>query len=614
MKVLGCFKIVPDLDLIAEEDWIADDQLQVDTSYGKLLWNCFDEGALEMILKLSDLSEGFDVVYELNALTVGRRQHENFLKTLYALGFAHAVRVEAEENISFCPEVIAEVIEDYVTESAPQDLIVMGTQSSDGSNMKTPLLLAEKLNWPCITQVTDLFPVDEEHIKVFSQEDGKTVTQVIKLPCVFAVGNATCSYLRVPTLKEKMRLGKKPIEHIISEKFELSGAQQNVELVGLEPKDSKRDTVIITGDTPEDKARVLYETYLKGRLETLSSTPRRTCCEARVMPSMTHASARLCNPPEASSCKEMKFHFVIDRYSKDVHRQMEEMNAFREAFLEGFEEGEAYILSKTASEAEAESLCIAENAVILSAQDYSPEAVLEGLCQEAAEDDLYIFGSGFGGTELAVRMAERTKGSSVTAVHALEAKEQLMVKKMVYSNHMEGTFQMKKGPYCISLAKGMERKAVEEKSFCILKEIPCLTGNDFVVSRETCEEETTGGLESAKVVIAAGRGAKNKERVKFLEETAKVLGGELGVSRPAAMNAWAPMNKLIGVSGAMIQPEICITAGVSGAAAFFAGIEKSKFIVAINTDEKAPIMKKADVAVAEDFESVMKAVKALAED
>ena len=114
-------------------------------------------------------------------------------------------------------------------------------------------------------------------------------------------------------------------------------------------------------------------------------------------------------------------------------------------------------------------------------------------------------------------------------------------------------------------------------------------------------------------MIAAGRGVRNKENAEFLQKSAEALGGELGVSRPAAMNAWAPMNRLIGVSGAMLKPDICIAAGVSGAAAFYAGIEKSKFIVAINTDEQAPIMKKADVAVADDFVPVMKALRKLAE-
>ena len=51
MKILGCFKVVPDYDLVAEEDWKPDEQLHIDTGYVKLLWNCYDEGALEMMLK-----------------------------------------------------------------------------------------------------------------------------------------------------------------------------------------------------------------------------------------------------------------------------------------------------------------------------------------------------------------------------------------------------------------------------------------------------------------------------------------------------------------------------------------------------------------------------------
>jgi electron transfer flavoprotein alpha subunit len=54
---------------------------------------------------------------------------------------------------------------------------------------------------------------------------------------------------------------------------------------------------------------------------------------------------------------------------------------------------------------------------------------------------------------------------------------------------------------------------------------------------------------------------------------------------------------------------------VSGAAAFYSGIEKSRFIVAVNTDEKAPIMKKADVAIVDDFVPVLEALgKKLEED
>lgn len=224
-----------------------------------------------MMLKLSDLSEGFDVVYELSALTVGRRQHEAFLKTLYALKFEHVILVEAEEDkdIRFCPEIIADLAAGYITEMSPQDVVVMGVKSSEGSNGKTPLLLAEVLGWPCITEVTALEPVDEGHLKVTSEEDGHTAVQVVGVPCVLAVGNAPSSYLRVPTLKDKMKLGKKPIEHIVPNWDQLLEKEQDVELTELAAVKERRDAVVIEGDTPEEKARQLYESYLKGRLEKI---------------------------------------------------------------------------------------------------------------------------------------------------------------------------------------------------------------------------------------------------------------------------------------------------------------------------------------------------------
>ena len=99
--------------------------------------------------------------------------------------------------------------------------------------------------------------------------------------------------------------------------------------------------------------------------------------------------------------------------------------------------------------------------------------------------------------------------------------------------------------------------------------------------------------------------------MEILGSLAEALGGSAGASRPVVMNAWAPMEALLGVSGTLIQPKICIAAGVSGAAAFGAGVEKSGWITAVNKDSAAPIMKMADVAVVEDYEPFVKALEAL---
>lgn len=310
----------------------------------------------------------------------------------------------------------------------------------------------------------------------------------------------------------------------------------------------------------------------------------------------------------------MKYHLIINGFNSEWISQVEKMNGFRKKCLEEMEEGEAYLLSESEEQAREIVRYLSTDTVLIRAKYYQPEWILESLCSLMNQEDIYIFGQDYAGAELVVRAAARKKGSSVVAVHDLTVNAEVTAKKMVYTNHMEGGFLMKKAPYCISIANGMEQITSQEGEGRIIEVIDCTERNEHIVSRKIEITESVKGLEDTKVAVIAGRGAKNKEQVKKLAETAKMIGGELGVSRPAAMNAWAPLHRLVGVSGAIIQPDICITAGVSGAAAFYAGIDKSKFIIAINSDERAPIMKKADIAVADDFVPVMDALRALIED
>ncbi|WP_140919070.1 electron transfer flavoprotein subunit alpha/FixB family protein [Limnobaculum xujianqingii] len=117
-------------------------------------------------------------------------------------------------------------------------------------------------------------------------------------------------------------------------------------------------------------------------------------------------------------------------------------------------------------------------------------------------------------------------------------------------------------------------------------------------------------LNRAERVLAIGQGAGNSQNVQRLNEIAQVLGAQLGVSRPVAMNAWSSMSTMLGMSGALVAPEVCITAGVSGAAAFSVGIRHSKFIVAINTDPDAAIFSQADVGIVDDMNTVLEALVA----
>lgn len=310
----------------------------------------------------------------------------------------------------------------------------------------------------------------------------------------------------------------------------------------------------------------------------------------------------------------MRYHLIINRFSPELSRQAEELNGFRKHLPDAWEEGEALLLCPRPSSGSEEEGVPAGQVRRILLETYSPEAALEEMCPWMEEEDLYIWANGTEEADLAVRAAYRRQGSSLADVKSIRSGEEgLLAEKMVYANHMKAVFHMKKGPYCITLEKGGEKIPVEGQPAYVTEEKICEGQPAYILSREFFPEEQESGLENAKFVIVGGRGCGSRQAVEEIASIAEKMGGQLGISRPAAMNAWAPMDKMVGVSGAMVGPDICITAGVSGAAAFYAGIEKSRLIIAINRDEKAPIMKKADVAIVDDFRPVLEELSAIAE-
>ncbi|OJT75840.1 hypothetical protein BM530_11315, partial [Clostridioides difficile] len=63
--------------------------------------------------------------------------------------------------------------------------------------------------------------------------------------------------------------------------------------------------------------------------------------------------------------------------------------------------------------------------------------------------------------------------------------------------------------------------------------------------------------------------------------------------------------KQIGLSGRTVKPKLIITCGVSGAVQFVAGMQGADYIVAINKDDKAPILDVAHLALIGDIYDII---------
>jgi electron transfer flavoprotein alpha subunit len=249
---------------------------------------------------------------------------------------------------------------------------------------------------------------------------------------------------------------------------------------------------------------------------------------------------------------------------------------------------------------------------------YQPEQVL-GILESLAQrlrPDLFLFCDDCAGRELPVRLAHRLGGTSLAGVHALEpVPEGLRCTREVYGNHLEAAILLRRAPFCISLARGSaEPLPLPAGPPAILTRLDTssLPPGDWIESAEWQPDPPPAGLAQARLLLAAGRGAGSRERTALLAGIASELGAEFGVSRPVAMNAWAGLDRLVGVSGAMTRPDLCIVAGASGSAAFMAGIDKSRFILAINQDPKAPVLRCCDLGGVGDCVAILEELARLA--
>ena len=140
-----------------------------------------------------------------------------------------------------------------------------------------------------------------------------------------------------------------------------------------------------------------------------------------------------------------------------------------------------------------------------------------------------------------------------------------------------------------------------------------LNESDLNINIEKVKVEQKSGpqLEDSSIIVSAGRGLGEPENLTIVYELAEKLNAAVGATRAIVDAGWIPYSQQVGQTGKTVKPDIYIACGISGATQHQVGMKDSKYIIAINKDEDAPIFQIADFGIVGDVHQVIPKLNSL---
>jgi electron transfer flavoprotein beta subunit len=179
------------------------DQSDVDLNNVKMAMNPFCEIAIEEAVRLKEAGTATEVI----AVTVGKSDSQEQLRTALALGADRAILVETDSLLE--PLAIAKALAKVIGAESPQ-LVILGKQAIDGDNNQTGQMLAALLNYGQATFASEV-SIDGDFASVTREIDGGLQTIKVSLPAIITT-DLRLNEPRYASLPNIMKAKKKELD------------------------------------------------------------------------------------------------------------------------------------------------------------------------------------------------------------------------------------------------------------------------------------------------------------------------------------------------------------------------------------------------------------------
>ena len=241
--------------------------------------------------------------------------------------------------------------------------------------------------------------------------------------------------------------------------------------------------------------------------------------------------------------------------------------------------------------------------------DYTTDAYTNVLTEliHASDPAVIIMGASAQGKDLAGRLAARLDaGVAMDCVGIKIDNGNLTYTRPMFGGKILADVEIEGNPQIVAIRPNVMNVNEVSKNCAIEKPAVQVGELKTRVVEKKMETDDKIELTEADIIVSGGRGTGGDYAV--IEALANELGAAVGASRSAVDEGWRPHSDQVGQTGKTVSPTLYVACGISGAIQHLAGMSTSKYIVAINKDEEAPIFSRADYGITGDLFEVVPAI------